>query len=67
MNLILIKGFLSLIHINNIHMKFQKIGKKEYPGFPGYLTYSIEIMCWNCVYFPTIVPLSPEPFDLVGL
>lgn len=48
-------------------MKFQKIRKKEYPGFPGYLTYSIEIMDWNYVYFPTIAPLSPEPFDLVGL
>ena len=67
MNLILNKGFLSLIHINNIHMKFQKIRKKEYPGFPGYLTYSIEIMDLNYVYFPTIAPLSPKPFDLVGL
>lgn len=49
-------------------MKFQKIRKKRIPRFPGVSHIgSIEIMNWNYVYFPTIVPLSPKPFDLVGL
>ena len=48
-------------------MKFQKIRKKRIPRFPGASHSSIEIMGWNYVYFPTIAPLSPEPFDLAGL